>query len=329
MKNSIIMAVVVMSVLFLAGCTGGGNQSSSTAPFVGGTSGLVVSFVDNAPPAMVTDTDFPFNIIVNLENAGEFSIPVGGVAVTINGMNPADFGSGASGAITGTNGLPLTGMSRDFSGNVIQGAQDQVTLPAQGLTYNFARQGKLTGSLEIPLSASVCYAYKTTASGSFCIKKDTISNVPGICEATGAQTIYSSGAPVQVTALTESSAGKGSVMLSFTIAHRSNGYVFTRNPKATAGAAAAIPCNEANIPEQNRLTATVTVPNAVVTCYGLGTGGSTGEIILGTGGQTTVTCKVTGLAAVDAVGEVSIALEYYYLEKKSAGTLSVRHVATS
>jgi hypothetical protein len=321
MKNSILItAGVILSVLLLAGCTGGGNSNSATNPFVGGTTGLVVSFIENAPPAMVTDTNFPFTIAVRLENAGEYDIPAGAAKVTISGMNPADFGVSGT-EIAGSNAALLTGSSRDFAGNVIQGTEDQVTLPASG-EFKFART--LTGSLQIPLSASVCYPYQTRASGTYCIRKDVVSNVPGVCEVSGSQTLYSSGAPVQVVSMSESSAGNQAAMLTFAISHRANGYVFR------TGATPA--CNEASIADQNKVRATIKVPGATLTCYGLtgtattGSGEASGEIILGSNGQTTISCRLTNLPAVDAVGEVSIVLDYNYLEKKSAGTLQVRHV---
>jgi hypothetical protein len=315
MKNYMLLLVAVVSALFLAGCSG--NSSSSTAnPYVGGTSGLLVSFIENAPPSMVTDSasPFPFNVIVRLQNVGETDIVAGKATVSIAGLNPADFGSNP--AVSASTTEAITGAKKDFAGNSIPGVETQITLPSDATQYQFNRV--LTGGMEIPLMASVCYLYQTRASGTYCIKKDIVSNVPGVCEPNGAQSLYSSGAPIQITSLMESTAGQNTVMLTFTIAHRANGYVFTDAPTGTPATA----CNEGRISDQNKVKVTIKTSGATPQCFGL----TNGYAILGSSGQTSVSCRLTGLPPVDSVGSIEIQLDYYYLEKKSPGTLLVRHV---
>ena len=69
-----------------------------------------------------------------------------------------------------------------------------------------------------------------------------------------------------------------------------------------------------------------------ISCYGLvdpttSSGDTvTGRLIINKAGETKLNCMVTNLPQVDAVGEADLTLDYNYLEKESAGTLTVMHI---
>ena len=66
-KRGFTLAVVsVVFLLFLAGCNGGGEEpgGAPTTPFLGGTKGLEIGFLEGSPPEEVTDGGgFPFQAL--------------------------------------------------------------------------------------------------------------------------------------------------------------------------------------------------------------------------------------------------------------------------
>ena len=88
MRKGVFVLVLALALsLAVAGCQGGKSAtSSSSTPFIGGSEGLRVSFVENAPPVEVLDNPLEktkpgdrtqimkFDVILKLENVGEQDI---------------------------------------------------------------------------------------------------------------------------------------------------------------------------------------------------------------------------------------------------------------
>ncbi|MFH1181838.1 MAG: hypothetical protein V1702_02675 [Candidatus Woesearchaeota archaeon] len=322
MKNSILIAAVVILVLFLAGCQTSTTSSSST-PFIGGTNGLLISFLDNSPPPQVSDgATFPFNIIVLLENAGEYDIPAGQASVTISGLYPGDFGV-SSAQLTATSIEAISGAKKDPAGNTIQGGTIQIQIPPTPYQLNFQRV-LTTGNLVLPIQTNVCYAYSTRASGRYCLRSNPSSTAQGVCEPSGSKEIFSSASPIQVDSLVESYAGSGAVNLNFRISKKGNGNVFRPNSPSTPVCGQTTATNL--LTNQNVVGVTVDVPGAgagSVTCYGLGTTAiNTGFVRLDNQGNAVVSCKIAApVPPVDAVREISIVLNFDYSEVRTSSLL--------
>lgn len=327
MKNSILITVIVMSVLVLAGCTGGQTVNSAGTPYVGGTNGLLISFLENSPPAQVSDGNtFPFDIVVLLENAGESDIPTGKASVTISGLYPGDFRVTPADLTTtntpATGGI-IQGVKKDPAGNKIPGSVAQIEIPVDDAQLSFVRP-LTTGNLQLPIQTNVCYTYATHASGRYCLRANPLSNVQGVCEPTGTKELYSSASPMQVVNLVQSYAGADSVNLNFQIIKRGNGNVFRPTDLDSPDIPVCGQTASAQLIDQNIVGVTVSVPTAPageVTCYGLGGAGNSGTVRLDSQGNAAVSCKISNSGGVDAVRELNVDLAFDYSEVRTSSII--------
>jgi hypothetical protein len=326
--RKLFLFVAVALIAVIAGCQGEVETGGDTDTFVGGTNGLLISFLENSPPSEVTDGGtFPFKIIVNLENAGESPIASGKAKVTISGPFPRDFVK-TDGTIMeaadfeSTIGQVITAVKKNPDGINLPGGKVQVEFPEM----RFARQ--LQGTLKLPLRAEVCYVYSTRSSGLYCMKKNLLSTEPGVCEISGIKKLQSSGSPVQVESLTESIGGQNRVILTFKISHRGNGQIY----KVEADEAGSPKCDSSgrSISDKNVVKVKIESPgiqDSDISCTPL-TGGSTTEGFVrldkGTG---VVTCTIK-TENIDAVKEVTAYLEFEYLDSKET-TLTVKRLLTT
>ncbi len=72
-RHFMLMAFGMIFLFFIAGCDRGRDTpgGAPTTPFLGGSQGLEIGFIDGSPPDEVTDDDFDFQVIVGLKNLGE------------------------------------------------------------------------------------------------------------------------------------------------------------------------------------------------------------------------------------------------------------------
>ncbi len=301
--------LLALATIFLISCQSQSAPSTST-PFFGGTSGLVINFEPNSPPSEVIDGGrFPFSIIVKLENNGEADILPGKAEVRITGIYPPDFGQNGN-ELKKTNTEPILGIKKDSEGNKIAGGLSQVSF--ENLNYN----QQLQGNLQLPIRAEVCYNYETRMSSTYCMKKDLLSTAASACKVNEPKPTYNSGAPVQVTSFTESVAGSNTVLFNFKVSLKGNGNVYKGGTT----------CNP-NLVNQNKVY--VIVDSGLVSglkCQGIQEKDSdkSGFLRL-SNGEATFTCTQQ-IAGSDAVKELSLKLNYDYLETKSA-TVLVKHVS--
>ena len=91
-----IIIICILALFIIAGCQGSKSNNAGAAPrtpFLGGTEGLQVKFIDGSPPKEVTDSGtFDFQSIVSLKNKGEFDLTRDQVKVDLIGFLPEDFG---------------------------------------------------------------------------------------------------------------------------------------------------------------------------------------------------------------------------------------------
>jgi len=211
MKKIILVALVVLA-LALVGCQQ--EEEGKENPFLGGTTGLRMSFVQDAPPAEVFDNDnYPFEIAIQVENVGETDVAKEDIEVKIKGLDPEEFGKTGS-DFTKSPLEDLMGASKDSAGNKIDGTLTEVTI--SDVSY----EDEIVGaSIERPIVAAVCYEYATKATGDLCILEDLLADSSGVCSANEIKEVFSSGAPIQVTALTQRAAGEEKIEFDFTISN--------------------------------------------------------------------------------------------------------------
>ena len=291
-RNVLGLVFIITLSLLLSGCK---QQGSSTDPFVGGTNGLLINFAQGSPPSMIFDSGTtPFQVIVELQNDGEFTVPKDKVRVTLLGINPEEFGVTPQ-DLTKHPDQDLEKVRKDLSGNKVPSDKVQIVFP----TFKF--MNNVVADTQKELYAEVCYLYKTTARSDLCIKRNLMSTDSTVCQVNEKKKVYSSGAPIQVTSLEESQAGTNKIQFFFTIEKKGNGDVFTKESD----------CGSENyLTTQNKVYVTVDTGLNGLVCHGL-QGGTTSGFVTLAGGKATVDC-VQDLSNVesDFKQTITINLEY-------------------
>ncbi|MDO8642943.1 MAG: hypothetical protein Q7R76_05190 [Candidatus Woesearchaeota archaeon] len=221
----VLFALLAFS-LTLAGCAEQKQGISTSTPFLGGTNGLLVSFVREAPPESITDDGkYPFGVAIQLENGGEADVPFGGGYAEIVGINPVDFGLPTQAYLRSPllKEGKLSGARKNFDGTVIPGMQTVVQFP-----FDPSKQismlkylPNLYGNTNVNVRANVCYDYRTKTTTKICVKQNllAIEEKPPLCLVNEPKNPQNSGAPVHITAMSEAPIGEDKVQLTFTISH--------------------------------------------------------------------------------------------------------------
>jgi len=219
MTSMIKMITVLMVLVGLMAFSGCGNKDTTvgpaTTPFAGGQNGLSVAFIDGAPPDRVLDDQKQeFSISLTLENLGEEDIEEGEGYVEISGIDPAEFGlTEADMRQDLPNDIP--GVKTYPGGTVVRSGKMLVEFE------DFNYQQDLPGNWYPRIRANLCYDYATNATTAACIKKDMLANIERkeVCELTGDKQVFNSGAPIQVTKVTQTPLSSDKIQLQFTISH--------------------------------------------------------------------------------------------------------------
>lgn len=311
-KALLIISVLAMSML-LSGCSTGSSGNTAgggeTTPFVGGTEGITVDFMDGAPPPEVYDAgNYPFEVAVRLQNKGETDVPADDVKVEISGVDPADFGGPSPLIMSAPE--DLLGTMKDANGNIIDGTITYLSFPG----FNYV--GNLSGNMLFTLRADLCYTYENIANTKLCVIKDVLNfNQEKVCEVNEVKTVQNSGGPIQVTSFEQSPMGQNSISFTFEVSHAGLGEI------SSVGSG----CNDSVSHEDKVLVTVDTGLDTQVTCPGLG--GTNSGVITMYGGKRTVRCTqdVTG-AATNYEKVITITTEYDY-HQSTTKTLLVKHVS--
>lgn len=305
MNKKIIALILLIGVLFLAGCkkdtTGGTSQ---TDPFIGGTNGLVISFQKDAPPSEVFDSkNFPFDVEIKLKNDGETDVKKEDVVVKISGVSPVDFGlSDADFVKSPTEDMSAT--KKDAQGTVLEGVETTVTFS------NFMYQEKVAGNINYPIWAKVCYKYGTIAISQLCIKENLLSSDDKICKVTEKKKAFNSGAPVSVVEFEESARGKDKLGFTFKIQHKVKGDIYKQGTK----------CADNRVNE-NKVWVNVDTGIPGTECAGLSEGTATSGYVTLYEGEKVIRCSQPITSTTDYVKQVRIDLTYDYLDDISTSII--------
>ncbi|MBC8500483.1 MAG: hypothetical protein H8D38_01845 [DPANN group archaeon] len=314
MRKQFIITLALL--LVLASCADQTVTPSNQKSFLGGTIGLLVSFVEGEPPSEVTDGGAtPFTVSVKLENKGETFVDATDVTLTLKGIDAASFGV--------TNADLTMNPSEDLLDNDINpDTGEAINSPPVYVTFSQLNYlGELSGNQPFPFVVDVCYKYQTMATSQLCIKENLLdSSDTKVCTVTGSKNVQNSGAPVQILNFEEFSAGQNAVSFSFRVKNVGNGLL----------SAASSSCDQT---PANRDYVTVTVDSGLqgLTCSGLsnpsenGTAYS-GDVKLATGErQIRCTQQLSDADQTDKIMIVDSSVDYDYQESTRTDVL-VKHI---
>lgn len=211
--KKIMIAMIILSIAILTGCTGGNKEVTITDPYMGGSQGLVASFetmgvtTDGTTPSIFDDESF--TVVINLKNKGEYEVPANTMRTVIKGISQADY-----------TGLTFQKSNSEaiekISSANVQGGEIIINHGAGKLaTGRIQDRNVLTASIY----ADVIYPYQTFVAVPKVCMKDTSSKVrDDICDVENAALqVFSSGAPIRAVGAKETRSGKGLVSVEFTV----------------------------------------------------------------------------------------------------------------
>ncbi|MEM4282239.1 MAG: hypothetical protein QW559_01780 [Candidatus Woesearchaeota archaeon] len=255
MKRKFFQKLLLLSLLLfvLVACKPVKEKTPERTPFLGGTTGLSIEFVDFRSEVFDGGGDF-FDVTVRLQNKGEWTVSKDKVRVKLFGINPSEFGV-LEEQLVGRPTEDLPERKRDLSGSIIESLP--VTVEFKNLNY----KSRLAGaSLTFPLAASVCYNYGTKAESLLCVRKNILNpEAGGLCEINEAKTVFNSGAPIQIENLRETARTSDKIGFSFDIVKKGEGKVFASG---------------SNCLEENKVSVTVDAGLGEISCTGLTTSGT-------------------------------------------------------
>ncbi len=305
-KTRIILILCLISLLLISinGCKKQQAGISQTDPFVGGTTGLLLDFVQDAPPDEVFDSgEFPFDVELKITNDGEYDVVKEKCRVKMKGVKPSDFGMSELDFVKYP-GDNLDAKKKDSEGAIIEGITSYVTF--SGFSY----MGQVVGNTNYPLVADVCYKYGTKVLSQLCVTEDLLKEGSGVCTVNEEKQIFNSGAPVQITEFVESARSREMIAFTFKIVHKGNGEIYGRDSDCDISRA-----------NENKVWIDVQTDMVGTECTGLSGGTATSGYVTLYSGERVVRCSQPVTRETDYVKSVNINLEYDYLEDISTTVL--------
>lgn len=223
-KRLIFAIITAASLLLISGCSSSTEPQTSggsSKTFNGGTDGILVEFMDNAPPSEVFDSpESLFDISLRIQNAGEDDVQAGEAFVQISGIDPADFGNAQ---MKKTVDFDLIGTKLDPQGRVIPGTIANVDF------NNFYFSRKLAGNVLFNVRADVCYKYTGKAIAKLCFRENLLSppKDSDVCDATRSVNPENAGSPVHIQDFAQQAIGKSKISFSFKVKHVGTGKIFS------------------------------------------------------------------------------------------------------
>jgi len=300
--------IVIVSILLLVGCAEREKLPTKATPFIGGTTGVLIDFMEDSPPPEALDGgDFPFDVVVKLKNDGEYTVPKEDVEVRISGIRAEEFDLSESDLVKNPE-EDLIAMEKDAEGNIRE------STPVYVEFNGFNHVEELAGNTEFTFRADVCYVYQTKATAQICVRKDNLETEEGVCEVNEEKTVYNSGAPVQVVSFRETPRAKNKVAFTFEIQHKGNGNIYKKETR----------CDSARTNEDKVYVKVETNINGNLECSGLREGDATEGFATLYGGKKIITCTQEVNTESDYETPVDITITYDYKDNTET-TVLVKH----
>jgi len=307
MKKTIITALLITAIMLISGCGQQKETTDATKTFIGGTEGLAMSLEPGFPPTEVFDNgNSPFDVDVKLKNNGEYTVKAASVEARIVGPYPQDFGkTDADFKKTGTE--DILAKTKSTEGQVMDGGESHIIFTS--LSYKNALKGNELN----PYRTDVCYTYGTEAVTQICVLKDLLRTTESnICKVNEDKVVKNSGAPVQITKITESRYGTQDIGITLDIANLGTGEVYQKAKK----------CDAAQLRDKNKVWVKIdTGLTDQPTCSGLKddagnvVNGNEGYVTLNPDTKTTrLTCVQKATSQQDFAKTINFNLEYDYYQ---------------
>ena len=347
-RSRVLIVLGIISLVLIVGCGRDGDASGGapTAPFLGGSQGLEIKFLQGNPPDEITDGDgttatFPFKVIVTLRNAGEYDELTGKeVNISLAGFLWSDFLVGSDfvegdledQAPDDGTAVEITARKKDSEGNILEATEVYKTFPKTDKDFKFKRQ--LHGNTPFVFKANVCYKYQTKAASEICFLENLVDVAnDAICDPSESKTIFSSGSPIRVDSFRQSVAGKNTIQFSFDIVHSGSGDVFdVRGNDGTAGDDVYCPtASRDRRTKEDKVNVNVntgiTSGNLKCSGFDVETDGDTSFTTILVNGKRTIACTQSLTSASDFIAPVIIKLNFNYLDSIQKEVL-VKHLVS-
>jgi len=307
MKKILITGLVILMLGIVAGCAGSTDIGPEKTPFIGGKNGLIMSFIEGAPPEEIFDDEqSPFGIMVKLENVGEDDVEQADGYVEIIGINAKDFGKQSQADLRTNLPEDIERAKKTFEGKVLDGGQ--VIVEFTDLNY----KPDTAGNKEARIRANLCYDYKTRATSLICVKNNLLkpANTKEICEVSSERQIHNSGGPIQITKLTQAPMGNDKMQLTLEIGHEgeANDMFYTKGTECDD-----TPVNIDRFKVFVKVTSDIDGAKAVCSALTGGSDDSEGYLTLHNKEARRIVCTID-VSSVDSIYEDSFdaELEYRY-----------------
>jgi len=296
--KKIIFALLLIVAMFVTACTPT-EQNTGTQGFIGGSKGLDIAFYEQSPPATTPDNkQQEFDIIVDITNGGEAQVETDKVYVQLSGFLPESFGRTMADMKRSPEDM-IDKNIKNPDGSVIAPPVTSVIFP--GFNYEPIE----VASREYPIRAEICYEYITKAAAELCIKENFNSNkADDICQVNADRGLSTSGAPVQITSLKQSTAGADKTRFTFTVQNMDTGSIYKSD-----SACEKVTSNE------NKVFVKINGLGEDVRCVGLSGVGSVadaGYVTLVPGQARDVSCTVTVVNRNNRIQPFTIDMSYAY-----------------
>ncbi len=273
-KMNTIFSVLAMMVLalFIAACDE--SQQGGVGTFIGGIESVSADFEKSIPAEVYDNKAFPFPMSVKVENKGEFDVEKEKVKVTLDGIDPAEFGKTPAG-MSKNPSEDLTAAKLDATtGKIIPGTQTFVEFG------DFNYQLNIQGTQEKVIRAAICYDYGTAAQAKLCIKERPLElEKSSVCEVKGIKQLAVSSGPVQVTSFEQTPSASDKIRFSFVIEHKGDGSIYKETKE----------CNGRENENKVFIAVDTGDMSSSLTCSGIEGGTTSGYITL-YDGKKTVSC---------------------------------------
>ena len=293
-----IVFVLLLATIFVSACGGDDEGSVSEGPFVGGSNGIALSFVEGAPyQEFAAGQDIPIKLL--LKNNGEHDVANGNIEAKLFGVDLNSFSLESGWTVVNS---PLIGVKKGF---LEEGSEKIVDMG----TMNYV--GDVSNQLDTKLYSKICYPYRTSASIKVCVSSKEVEDSGGevICEVEGdkiSEGSVSSG-PVQLISFTEQFEGVGKLAFKLAVENQGGGQVFSKDSSCES-----VDTVEGNL-EEDKIY--LTMPEDI-TCFFI-EGDETNAGYVRVGGNV-ITCHMD----VENTGStfernINVLLDYRYVESTS------------
>lgn len=307
--SSKTLILLTILAIMLAGCQQEGQKVELSQPFLGGTTGISFDFSEFRPEVFDAGTD-PFDIVLKIENTGEADIQKDKIRIALSGINPLEFATNEN-KMTTSPVEDIIGTKKDIAGNIQAG-------PAVFVEFkNLNHQGKIVGAqIDYPIRADICYLYNTQVVSKLCMRKNILTQQEGICNINEDKPVFNSGAPIQITKLSESARAKDKIGFTFEIRNMGTGEVFERGTV----------CDRMTRKNKDKVFVRVETNTPGLTCTGLDAKGTYAEGFTTLfDGVKTITCTQPVLTGTDYEQVIGIEAHYDYNEFKQT-KITVKNV---